>query len=40
MTLVNVALAAIAIFVMLRTLRFGEILGRARTADSEAERAR
>jgi uncharacterized membrane protein YbhN (UPF0104 family) len=38
-TLINVALAALALFLMLRTLRLSAILGRARTAESEAERA-
>ena len=38
-TVFNIALAAIALFLMLRTLRIGEILGRARGAESEAERA-
>jgi glycosyltransferase 2 family protein len=33
-TVVNLALAAIAIFLMLRTLRLGEILGRAKSAES------
>jgi uncharacterized membrane protein YbhN (UPF0104 family) len=39
-TLFNVAVGALAIFAMLRTLRLREILGRAKTAQSEAERAR
>jgi uncharacterized membrane protein YbhN (UPF0104 family) len=34
-TLINVALAAIALFLMLRTLRLGEILGRAKAAEPE-----
>jgi uncharacterized membrane protein YbhN (UPF0104 family) len=37
-TLINVALAALVIFLMLRTLRLGEILGRARAAGSEDAR--
>ena len=32
-TIVNVILGAIAIFLMLRTLRLGEILGRAKQAE-------
>jgi uncharacterized protein (TIRG00374 family) len=32
-TLLNIALAAIALFLMLRTLRLGEILGRAKAAE-------
>ena len=32
-TLINIALAALAIFLMLRTLRLGEILGRAKAAE-------
>jgi uncharacterized membrane protein YbhN (UPF0104 family) len=38
-TLFNVAIGAAAIFAALRTLRLREILGRARAAESEAERA-
>jgi uncharacterized membrane protein YbhN (UPF0104 family) len=34
-TLINIALGAIAIFVMLRTLRLSEILGRAKAAEPE-----
>jgi glycosyltransferase 2 family protein len=34
-TIFNLALAAVVIFVMLRTLRLGEILGRAKAAESE-----
>ena len=34
-TLINVALAALALFLMLRTLRLGEILGRAKAAEPE-----
>lgn len=36
-TIFNVALAAVAIFVMLRTLRIGEIIGRARAARHSEE---
>jgi uncharacterized membrane protein YbhN (UPF0104 family) len=36
-TLFNLVLGAIAIYVMLRTLRLREILGRAKAAESEAE---
>jgi uncharacterized membrane protein YbhN (UPF0104 family) len=35
-TIFNVAVAALVIFVMLRTLRLGEVLGRAKAAESEA----
>jgi uncharacterized membrane protein YbhN (UPF0104 family) len=35
----NVAVAAVAVFVMLRTLRLGEILGRARAARGESEQS-
>jgi uncharacterized membrane protein YbhN (UPF0104 family) len=35
-TIFNVAVAAVAIFVALRTLRLGEVLGRAKAAESEA----
>jgi uncharacterized membrane protein YbhN (UPF0104 family) len=38
-TLFNVAIGAIAIFAMLRTLRLREILGRAKAAESGAEQA-
>ncbi len=38
-TLLNVALAAIALFLLLRTLRLREILGRARASESKPERA-
>ena len=38
-TVFNVAVGAIAIFVMLRTLRLREILGRAKAAESGPERA-
>jgi uncharacterized membrane protein YbhN (UPF0104 family) len=34
-TIVNIALGAIAIFLMLRTLRLSEILGRAKAAEPE-----
>jgi uncharacterized membrane protein YbhN (UPF0104 family) len=36
-TVFNVAVAAAAVFLMLRTLRLGEILGRAKAARSESE---
>jgi uncharacterized membrane protein YbhN (UPF0104 family) len=35
----NVAVAAVAVFLMLRTLRLGEILGRARAARGESEQS-
>ena len=35
----NVAVAAIAVFLMLRTLRLGEIIGRAKAARSESEQS-
>ena len=39
-TVFNVAVGALALFAMLRTLRLREILGRAKAAQSEPERAR
>jgi uncharacterized protein (TIRG00374 family) len=39
-TIFNVALGALVIFAMLRTLRLGEVLGRAKAAESEAGQAR
>jgi glycosyltransferase 2 family protein len=38
-TVFNVAVAAAAVFLMLRTLRLGEILGRAKAARSESEQS-
>jgi hypothetical protein len=39
-TIFNFALGAVAIFVMLRTLRLGEIMGRAKAAESaESDRS-
>jgi uncharacterized membrane protein YbhN (UPF0104 family) len=38
-TIFNVALAAIALYAMLRTLRLRQIIGRAKAAESEPERA-
>jgi|SRR5919204_2880632 uncharacterized membrane protein YbhN (UPF0104 family) len=39
-TVLNVALAALALFLMLRTLRLGAVLGRAKAAESEAGHVR
>jgi len=38
-TIFNVAIGAVAVYAMLRTLRLREILGRAKAAESEPERA-